>query len=130
MDYGERRIGMAFKAQGEYSVFPLPNMKNQNDVLKRLVLLLKEKEANLLLVGYPLHLNGRKSQFTQKVEIFLEQLRNCLPSSVKLEIIDEAWSSQEAIQRLRNMGKNDSFIEKNKDAYSAVILLERFLQKQ
>lgn len=127
LDYGEKKIGLAFKAFDQIQPDPIGNFKNQGDVISKVVNLAKEKQIETLVIGLPLSPNEKKTSMAVKVEKFTEQLRASLSQKIAIELVNETWSTKEAIERLRSLGKNASFIEKNKDSYSAVLILERYL---
>ncbi len=130
MDFGEKKIGLAFKPKGFFTGEALGNIKNQGDVIKKIIDIIKEKKINIIVIGYPTYSNMKKSSITHKVEKFADSLKSCLPAKKKLVLTDENFSTKEALAKLRFSGKSEKFIKKNKDTYSALLILERFLKDE
>ncbi|OHD10389.1 MAG: hypothetical protein A2Y41_04425 [Spirochaetes bacterium GWB1_36_13] len=129
IDYGEKKLGLAFKERKLMRPAPIGCFKNQGDLLGKIVRLAKEKKADRIVIGLPLKMDGQKTSMTLKVETFVHKLRQTLPEKIGIELTNEIFTTQEAVERLRGLGKNESFIEKNIDSYSAVLILERFIEK-
>jgi putative Holliday junction resolvase len=129
LDFGEKKIGLAFKKRGEYTAKPIGNFKNQGDVMNRIISFLKENQVDTVVLGYPLRFGDEKSAITLKVEKFARTLKTCLPGKISLKLSDEKWTTKEAVEKMRARGKSPGFIEKNKDSYAAALILERFLEK-
>lgn len=130
LDYGEKKIGLAFKASGYVTVEPFGNFKNQGDLINKMTSLIKEKGIELVVIGYPLSESKGKTKMAVEVERFAKSLRSCLSPKIALKLYDEYLSSQESEQRLRALGKNQTFIDKHIHSYSAKLILERFLENQ
>lgn len=129
IDYGEKKLGLALKESGHNDPIPFMNIKNKLDVVGKIVRIVKERKINLVIIGYPIHSSGKKSQMTLNVEKFVKDLGSCLPSEIKVDLFNEAWTTQEAIQKLRLLGKKDRYIQAKKDIYSAVLILEKYLSQ-
>jgi len=129
IDYGEKKIGLALKEKNSLQPLPLGNFKNKGDSAGKVIALAKEKKVSGIVLGHPLLLSGDKSAITLKVEEFARILSACLPKKITLYFFDERFSTQETLARLKLLNKSEAFIQKNKDTYSAVLILERFLEK-
>ncbi|PKL12101.1 MAG: Holliday junction resolvase RuvX [Spirochaetae bacterium HGW-Spirochaetae-6] len=130
LDFGEKKIGVALKRSGRQESEPLGNIKSQGDIISKIIHLVKSHHIHIILLGYPLLEHGKKSATTAKVEKFSSQLLPCLPQNVELKMVDEAFTTQQTILRLRALGKNERFIALNKDSYAARLLIERVMDHE
>lgn len=130
IDFGEKKIGLAIKYAGKIYPEPFLKWKNRGDVIGRIVSKVKELKINAIAIGIPFLSHQRKSSMTLRVEEFALHLRRCLPQEITIYPIDEIYSSRETEERLRLLGKNDRYIETNKDSYAAVLILERLMEKE
>src|SRR5207244_12783255 len=104
LDLGDKTIGIAISdallltAQGRTTV-RRKYLKSDIETLRRLV---AENEVHEIIVGQPLHMDGRESRQSQKVAQFAEELKKV----VDLPIVfwDERLTSFEAEQHLEQMG--------------------------
>ncbi len=127
VDYGQKKIGLAFKSKNSLYIKPLGNFKNEGDLIKKFVDLIKLKKITLVIFGHPLKVNDKKSPITIIVEDFTQKLKNSLPKNTRIELINEFYTTKETIYRLTLLGKSEKYIEQHKDTYSAVLILERYL---
>lgn len=96
---------------------------------------IKEYDCKIVVIGLPLSLDGTHSVQTEKVIEFKKMLENKLRSSgplsaVKLEWQDERYSTLEAEEVLieANMSREDR--KKIIDRQAAIVILQRYLDKQ
>ena len=124
VDIGLKRIGLAFFFKT--IIFPLDPIlrKNRNQAVEDLRKIINEKQASLLVVGFP------QSEEMQKRIIHFVRL---LDSHLPLVYIDEDFTSQESKDELlylkkkeRQKAKKDGRI----DSLSACKILERYLDKE
>lgn len=139
LDFGLKRIGLA-KLIGDIIV-PIPPIirKNRQQASKELQKILqtntpqstKEKEI-VLVIGLPLMDSIQDKRETQNVSLLKERVQHFLKLihfSGKVVFIDEAHSSKEAEERLRDRSyKKRREARKNGhiDSISACIILERY----
>jgi putative Holliday junction resolvase len=81
---------------------------------------LAERKVELLVVGLPLGLQGERTATCDVVEGFVRRLSK--RASIRVEFVDEAFSSQDAAERLESAGAERSEL----DAYAACLILERY----
>jgi len=95
------------------------------DELKNII---KEKEIETIVVGYPLNLKGEKTETTFIVEKFIEQLKNKFPN-IEVVKFDERLTSKMAQQTLvlTQTKKSQRQKKSNTDLISATILLQNYL---
>jgi len=98
--------------------------------LQRIAAIVREEEAVLVLVGYPLTLRGEVGPQAQRIESVVEQLRGVLP--VPIELYDERLTSSEAKRILGEQGPVTRVDRKRGvvDQLAARLLLDDYLQEQ
>ena len=85
-----------------------------------------ELEVNLILLGMPFLLSGSYGEQAKKVKKFATELRKKV--SIKVDIIDERFSSVEAKRRLiENTSKKSKSRLKNLDSAAAAVMLQSYL---
>ncbi len=101
IDYGSRRIGLAVSDPARIFAFPagfLARHGKERD-LTALRELVEEREVVQIVVGLPIHMNGREGPEARAVRAFAEDLRRETGRSV--DLLDERWTSREAERALR-----------------------------
>ena len=74
IDYGDRRIGIALSDPLKIISKPLRTLKNNANFLAELKNIIKEKNVNAIVVGYPIGMKGQVTKQTEKVDSFIELL--------------------------------------------------------
>ncbi|ANZ22730.1 Holliday junction resolvase [Buchnera aphidicola (Diuraphis noxia)] len=129
-DFGTKRIGAAVGENILNKARPLNTLKAHNgapnwDAVKRL---LKHWEPQLLIVGLPLNINGTKQKITKKSEKFAFLLKYKFNIIVKMH--DERLSTVEAKSIMFQTGGFKKLNRDNIHSFSAVIILESWLNKK
>jgi len=127
-DVGHKRTGIAVSDELQISTRPLTtlNHTSQEELLNQLLLLIKEYQAEALILGIPLHLDGEDASQAAPIRELGKQL---LTRGVIVNFEDESFSSQTA-QRLQH---GDKFVKKTEraiDAMAAKVILDRFLLRK
>ncbi|QOP40647.1 Holliday junction resolvase RuvX [Sulfurimonas marina] len=121
IDLGLKRIGLAYSAHKDI-VTPLPAIirKNRNQAANELKNVLKEWEAEALVVGIPLG-GSSEDEMRRRIEHFL----NLVEFSGEVFYQDEANSSLEAEELMK--GDMRYIRDGRVDSISAMIILQRYL---
>jgi putative Holliday junction resolvase len=123
IDVGTVRVGCAACNASVAIPFPVAVWpRAQTRAEKALLATIAERSAELLVVGLPLGPHGEKTAICQNIEAFVTRLAKRTP--ITIVYVDEAFSSDEATQRLRAASASPDEI----DAYAACLILERYLQ--
>ena len=129
IDLGSKRVGLALSDKMNMIASPYRTLivKNEQDLLDQLRLIIVDFKVTTIVLGLPLNMNGEDSAQTKKVREFKSVLSTFnLP--VKLE--DERLSSVSAKRSLLmqdiKTGHNKSEIDKR----AAAIILQQFLDKK
>lgn len=121
IDYGEKRIGLAWVQAGLDVVLPFGKIENSGseDKKNELVDLIKKEKINNLVVGLPLGTDGNENDNTKRVREFASALEK--ETGLEVELIDERFSSKLA----DSMGGDAS-----RDEKSAMAILQTYLDKK
>jgi putative Holliday junction resolvase len=131
-DFGLRRIGVAVGQTVTSSANPLGVVANSDDgadfdAISRLI---DEWRPARLVVGLPLHADGEPGEMQAHVEEFV---RNLWRYKLKVDTIDERYTSLEAEEALKNArasGSRGRITKEAIDSAAAVFIAERFLSGQ
>jgi putative Holliday junction resolvase len=127
IDYGARRIGLAVSDPDRIFAFPAGFLSRQDKErdLAALRQLVDEREIVQIVVGLPIHMNGREGPEARTARAFAEDLRRETGRSV--ELLDERWTSREAEQTLRDSGRR--YERGDVDAAAATLILRTWLER-
>jgi putative Holliday junction resolvase len=123
IDYGAKRIGVAVSDSG---VLATPHSVVQNDAvaLDKLDQLGRELEADTFVVGIARRNDPRGEK---RFHDFAERLRQRTCKQVVLW--DEALSTVEAAQRLREAGRKRRDADRSIDMHAAAVILQSYLDE-
>ncbi len=129
LDIGDVRIGVAVCDSLEIAAFPVGLVRRVGS-LKRDVAVVAalaiEQEAEGIVVGLPLSLDGSIGPQAQKTQGFARTLANTLP--VPIVFWDESLSSVEAEEILIAQGVSRAKRREKIDQTAAALILESYLQ--
>ncbi len=130
IDYGRKRVGVAVSDPLGIFASPIETVASAKiiDYLKNYA----EKETIVrFVVGYPINLNGQKSEAASDVDVFLKNLSKAFPQTpVILE--DERFTSVLAHRAMIDGGMKykDRRDKSSVDKISAAIILQSYLDKK
>lgn len=124
IDFGARRIGIAVSDSGVVAT-PHSVMRNEGDVIAKLGQLARELEAETFVVGIPRRPHAGSGE--QKFRDFADELRQRTCKQVVLW--DESLSTVEAMERLRDAGRNRREAQKDIDMHAAAVILQSYLDR-
>ena len=123
IDYGERRVGIAFANDSVGIAFPRETIDlSKKDLWAELKRLTEENRVTDFVLGMPIHPNNHPDSKQKVVEKFASELHAKFPE-IELHTQDESYSTQEATAKIEGQ-KNKSRIDKA----AAAIILQRFLE--
>ncbi len=127
IDYGERRIGLAKSDPSGTIASALITIEvsSMAEAIKKIAEKISEIEPDGIVIGYPLHISGEKSEKCHEVDKFVEKLEEIYNKPIHK--VDERWSSAEAADVVHAHGKNIGQDKGRIDRLAAVIILQRFL---
>ena len=131
LDVGDRRIGLALSDSGGILASPLTIIEHttENGDIEAILKIVKDREAERIVVGLPRLMNGDIGPQAQKVQTFVEAMRS--HTQIPIEYRDERLTTVEA-QRLhqesRSKRKKGGVIRY--DAMAAAVILQDYLEEQ
>jgi putative Holliday junction resolvase len=128
LDVGERRIGLAISDPDGRLALPIGAHERRGDDIATLIDLCRREEAQRIVVGLPLSLDGSHGPQADVAEDFAEQLRG--RAGIEVVLWDERLSSREADHYLRSAGKRGKQAKAQRDAVAASIILQSFLDSR
>ncbi len=119
IDYGKKRVGVAFTDDAGLMAFPHDVIENNHDLLDSLVALIDAKEVGAIVIGHSLGRDGLPNEIQRQVEELITDLT--LQTGLPVHLEPEQYSTQEAI---RFQGRNDKT-----DASAAAIILNSYITR-
>lgn len=131
LDLGERRIGVAISDSAGVLATPFELVTRSGDRRtdhERIAELVRETEAEVLVVGMPFSLDGSVGPAAVNVESEVTELRDAL--GVGVVTWDERLSTVEAERRLRESGLRGKKLRRVVDQMAATVILQSWLDAQ
>ncbi len=128
VDLGSRRIGVALSDSGGVLASPFDTVVRSGDVAldhRRILELAAEAEAEIIVVGLPLSLDGTTGPAAEGVLAEVERLRVATP--IPVETYDERLTTVTATRLLRDGGVKGRAQRQVVDKVAASILLQAWL---
>ena len=128
IDYGQARVGLAVCAPGGEVAFPHSTIawETRDDLFARLLAVIEEQNPARIVIGYPARAGGDEGLTGRQVRNFAARLAR--RTAVPLAYADEAHSTEEAAERLREAGLSGRELLAKVDAMAAAVILERYLR--
>lgn len=129
IDYGEKRVGLALCDPLKIFAYPFKTILNDRNFRANLLSIIKENCVSLILLGYPLKENGTRTDITEIVEKFKEELESLTHLPVLLR--DERYTSAIAKERIiesvtsKKKRRDKGLLDKN----AASIILQDYLDE-
>ncbi|MEM1011140.1 MAG: Holliday junction resolvase RuvX [Planctomycetota bacterium] len=132
IDYGTRRVGLALSDEGGQFVNPLAVLQvgNDDDARRQVVAAARREDAQVLVVGLPLNMDGTEGPSAVNVRKWASAVADEL--TITLVLVDERLTSFEAEQTLaarRRGGERLTHKGKKRrlDAVAAAGFLQQYL---
>ena len=129
IDYGDSRIGLAMSDPLKIIASPFKTIRNEGNekCLQVFQSLIKEKDVEAIVVGFPIGLKGQETAQTKKVREFADLLYALkLPIHLEDERLSSVSAEKSMIQQNIKTGHNKGLIDRR----AAAIILQQFLDKQ
>ena len=131
VDLGERRIGVAVSDSAGQIATPyevLHRTDSRDEDHRRIAAIVADVEAEVLIVGLPLSLDGTEGKAAQAARDEADQIQALFP--IPVEMHDERFTTVEAEHRLKEQNLNARAQRKVGDKVAAAILLQAWLDSQ
>lgn len=122
VDLGGKRIGIAVSDSGIMAT-PHSVLRNEGDVIAKLERIANDLDAGTFVVGLPRRTHASRND--DKYRAFAEELRQ--RTCKRVVLWDEALSTVEAAERLRDAGRNRRDAQKEIDMHAAAVILQSYL---
>jgi putative Holliday junction resolvase len=120
IDYGTKKVGIAFTDEGGNMAFPHAVVPNTPKLLDVIVGLIQEKKVGAVVIGHSLDKEGKPNSVHAAVEGLMLDLT--LACGVPVHLEPEQFTTQAAIQI---QGRT-----KDTDASAAALILDGYLTRQ
>jgi putative Holliday junction resolvase len=130
VDFGRKRIGLSF-AEGELGIaVPVPAVVNQQLDLafEQIQKVITERKVGEIVIGYPLHMDGKQGKRTEEVDQFISGLAK--RTSLVIHKVDERLSTSKVESDFKSIGKKVSKKSGEIDSSAATLILQDFMEQQ
>ncbi|MCS5681227.1 MAG: Holliday junction resolvase RuvX [Acidimicrobiales bacterium] len=131
VDLGERRIGVAVSDSAGQIATPyevLHRTDSRDEDHRLIAAIVADVEAEVLIVGLPLSLDGTEGKAAQAARDEADQIQALFP--IPVEMHDERFTTVEAEHRLKEQNLDGRAQRKVVDKVAAAILLQAWLDSQ
>ena len=118
IDYGKKRIGLAWVQVGLDVVLPFGVIEAKNAV-EEISKIVDSEKINKIVCGLPLGLDGKENANTVAVRDFVAQLKNTIACPV--EFLDERFSSAAADRILGDASRDEK---------AAMLILQMYIDRK
>jgi putative holliday junction resolvase len=125
IDLGRSRIGVAMSDELGMLAHPLETIAADGNPLKRIAEIVKEKNAERVVIGLPRHMNGSVGAGATEALAFVGKLRALVPCEVVTW--DERLTTMAANRALRASGRKTRDSRAVVDQVAAQIILQGYL---
>ena len=128
IDYGDVRIGLSISDPFGWTAQPLDSIKagGRKKAVAQILQKIRECQADKVIVGYPINMNGTHGPAAAKVDAFIAEL--AARTEVPLVKWDERLSSVAAGRTLTEMGISGRGRKKVVDRMAAQYILQGYLE--
>lgn len=129
IDFGTKSIGLSASDPTGKLAFPWRSLKASQtlaDSITQLLLITRERQPSLFVVGLPLTLSGKDSLLTTKARAFIEQLKQ-RADPIPVIPWDERLTSAENERLLKGLGVKRKKRQLVADSLAAATILQSYL---
>ncbi|BDV01675.1 putative pre-16S rRNA nuclease [Thermodesulfomicrobium sp. WS] len=129
IDFGIKRVGLAVGSTQTGLVRPLGviHRTTRKALWEELLAVIAREQVQAIALGYPALESGADSETCRQVRNFRDHLARHTPLPITL--VNEAYTTAEALQRLAEAGIPASRRQEMRDAMAAVGIVESFLRQ-
>ncbi len=129
-DFGEQRLGVAVGEHTLATASPLVTIDNESNKIRfeNISRLIKEWQPKLLIVGFPLSLDGDQTPLTDLCKKFARRLNGRF--NLPVVLVDERYSSLEASELLHQSGIKGRAQKSMLDQVAAHTILQSYFDQR
>lgn len=129
IDFGKARIGLAVSDDLGMLAHPLETVPGADLDLAaaRIAGIVEDRGIEDVVIGLPLHVGGEEGKAVRSMRAFGKRLREVLPGSVRWHEVDERFTTQVAMDKLHDAGRNEKNARGIIDQAAAVEILQQWL---
>jgi putative holliday junction resolvase len=128
IDYGNKITGLAICDQTETFVSPLMAIPTSNDLINKIIGVVKAENVEAIVLGLPLNMDDSVGPQAKKVQVFSEQLKKQIDTPIFFQ--DERLSTFAAQEKMIPMELTRKKKKRRIDALAAAEILQAFLDSQ
>ena len=132
LDPGERRIGVAITDPTGTVCQPFETIRTRGlaspALLERIVEIVETHEVGQIVIGLPVHMDGREGREAVAARRFAERLAKA--TGLPVATLDERWTSVEAERALAESGRRSRKKRAVVDSVAATLLLRTYLERE
>ena len=130
VDYGDKRVGLAISDPLGIAAHGLETLevRSVQQAAKAVARTAREKEAERIIVGLPLNMDGSSGPRAEATETFCGEVRK--RTEVPVDVFDERWTTVRAERTLHEGGVKARNQKKHLDRLAAVLILQDYLASQ
>jgi putative Holliday junction resolvase len=125
IDFGQARIGIAVSDELGMLAHPVETIPARGDAAQRIAEIVREKNAERVVIGMPRHMNGSVGEAARDALAFAEKLRTVL--SCEVVTWDERLTTMAANRALRDSGQRTRNSRGFVDQVAAQMILQGYL---
>lgn len=127
IDFGLKRIGIAMSDLNRRMALPLTVVEGGKHAIQNIGKALPLKEVDLILIGLPIEMSGKKGAMADLVTQFAKNLEETF--KIPTLLVDERFSSKQAETGLREISLNRKERSEKIDMVAATFLLQNYLER-
>jgi len=130
IDFGKKNIGLAVSDETKTIASGLDGFRynSKKEIIVRLKSIIKDKEVEKIVLGYPISMSGEITQIGLLVLDFKKLLEEKF--ALPVELLDERFTTEIARQTIRQVKRKSIPPKLLIDKVSATIILQDYLSQQ
>lgn len=130
IDYGEKRVGLAISSPVVNIAQGLPTIERMDgkDFLEELASVIKEKEVDEIVVGFPKNMNDTIGSNAEEVLVFVETLKSKF--NLPVHTVDERLTTVRAHRAMTGAKMSKKGKKKRVDMIAAQFILQAYLDQK
>jgi putative Holliday junction resolvase len=130
VDLGSKRIGLAISDPECVFAFPAGMLASQGRKkdIQAIGEVIRERDVQRVVVGHPIHMDGRPSENSRSAETFASALSAA--TGLQVDLLDERWTTRAADRALDESKRGRRQRKEAVDTIAATLLLRTYLQRE